>query len=323
MRVDHYNVLEVIPRASREVIHAAYRALCLRDGDDEARLRQYNAAKETLLNDTRRRKYDEDGEQKPKQIGQYKVVSLIAEGGFGKTYKGEHVTLGTPVCIKHASKVTPQDEQIMMEEATSIWDLRHWGIPAIRDIHKLPDGSIALIMSYVPGPTIEQIIKKHEKLDPEHVAWITERLLNILNYLHMHGVVHGDVKPQNVIIQPESHTVTLVDYGLSAIRPKPDDENKGHTPVFSSPEQIANRPLLPESDLYSLGMTMIYMLGGDPQKVHVPATTPNALCQFMKRLIKHDVLARPNWKENLIDTFRDVRMTAFKRTSSGMKPLPV
>src|SRR5205814_52672 len=99
--------------------------------------------------------------------------------------------------------------------------------------------------------------------DPEHVAWITERILNILKYLHMHGVVHGDLKPNNVIIQTESHTVTLVDYGLSAARPTSATQVKGYTPHFAAPEQIAGGSLLPETDLFGLGMTLVFALGGD------------------------------------------------------------
>ena len=59
-------------------------------------------------------------------------------------------------------------------------------------------------MSYVPGPTLEQIVEKVGKLDAETVAWIVDRLLNALLYLHHHGVIHrGYIKPQNVIVQPE------------------------------------------------------------------------------------------------------------------------
>jgi serine/threonine protein kinase len=256
-------------------------------------------------------------------IGNYRVLNQIAEGGFGRTYLAEHTVLGTKVCIKHALKVSHEDELLLIEEAKAIWDLRHFGIPAVRDILKLPDGSLALVMSYVPGPTLAQLVEKHDRLDPEHVAWITERCINILKYLHYHGVIHGDVKPQNIIIQPETHSAVLVDYGLSAIRPSRDTESKGYTPLFAPPEQMNASPLLPESDFYSLGVTMIYSLGGDVERRKVPAYTPDAMCAFIKRLVVHDVLSRPNWrKENLQETFQTVREKSFGRRTSGMKPLP-
>jgi len=254
-------------------------------------------------------------------IGDYRVLEEIAEGGFGITYRGEHVTLGTPVCIKHASSISPQDEEILMEEARAIWDLRHFAIPAVRNILKLDDGSVALVMSYIPGPTLFEIIEENGRLSPEHVCWIAERILNALKYLHFHGVIHGDVKPGNVIIQPDSHMVALVDYGLSLIRPSRSDKSKGYTPMFAPPEQIQGRSLLPESDLYSLGMTMVFALGGDVNKKQVPTSVPEPLCRFVKKLITYDMMSRPRWdKQDLIGELQDIRQKTFKRTSSfGMK----
>ncbi|MBI2124876.1 hypothetical protein HYT92_03735 [Candidatus Pacearchaeota archaeon] len=65
--------------------------------------------------------------------GNYRVLELIGEGGFGKTYKGEHIMLKEPVCIKHAAYISQNDERILIEEAKTMWDLRHYGIPAMRD----------------------------------------------------------------------------------------------------------------------------------------------------------------------------------------------
>ncbi len=258
-----------------------------------------------------------------KVIGNYRIEKLIAEGGFGRTYLAEQILLGTKVCIKHAINVSREDEILLLEEAKAIWDLRHFSIPSIRDIIKLDDKSLALVMSYIPGPTLQQLIEKHKSLEPEHVAWITERCINVLKYLHYHGVVHGDVKPANIIIQGDRHSVVLVDYGLSVVRPAKDSTSKGYTPLFASPEQIGGTPLLPESDFYSLGVTMINALGGDVERRKVPKNTPDAMCDFIKKLITFDVLNRPNWrKENLQESFAVVREKSFGRRTSGMKPLP-
>lgn len=320
---NYYDVLEVSPRARPEVIKAAYKALMGKFhpdkcGGDDGASKQLNKAYQVLSNAKSRKKYDKNRENLGGTIiGDYRILEEIAEGGFGKTYRGEHITLGTPVCIKHASRISPQDEEILINEAKSIWDLRHFAIPAIRNILRLEDGSLALVMSYIPGPTLEQIIEKNKKLDAEHVCWITERCLNALMYLHYHGVVHGDVKPQNIIIQPKSHTVVLVDYGLAAIKPTSDFTSPGYTPVFASPEQIKGMPLLPESDLFSLGITMIFALGGDVGTKDVPVSTPDKVCSFIKKLIVYDVLARPRWdKDNLIEELQEIRRESFGRDCS-------
>ncbi len=320
---EFYRILEVAEHASHDVIHSAYKTLAQKYNDDKVVMQGLNEAKATLLDDAKRKAYDGKLDKlEGKIVGNYRLIKEIAEGGFGRTYLGEHNTLKTPVCVKHTSFISAQDELLLQEEAKSIWDLRHYGIPNIRDIVKLHDGSLALVMSYIPGPTLAQLVEKHSALDAEHVAWISERVLNILRYLHFHGVVHGDVKPQNIIVQPESHSVVLVDYGLSSIRPKSNSGSKGYTPYFAAPEQIQGKTLLPESDLFSLGMTMIFALGGDLEHKLVPSTTPDNLCKFLKKLIVKDVLNRPAWDKNdLITELQEARERDFGRRASSMKPL--
>jgi len=322
-----YDILEVSPRARREVIDAAHKALLQvyhpdKTGDDSI-AKSLGEAHQVLVDEKARKKYDRERDKSGgKIIGDYRIIDMIAEGGFGKTYRGEHVLLGTPVCIKHASHVSPQDEMILMEEAKAIWDLRHYAIPSVRDILKLDDGSLALVMSYIPGSTLEEIVKKNGHLDAETVCWITERILNALRYLHFHGVVHGDVKPQNIIVQPDKHMVVLVDYGLSLIRPAADSSAKGYTPFYASPEQVAGMTLLPESDFYSLGMTMIAALGGDLGRKRVPEDLPDPVCDFIRKLVAHDILDRPRWdKEDLIETLQEIRKMVFGRTSSFGKKI--
>jgi serine/threonine protein kinase len=318
---DFYRVLEVTPKAHPEVITAAYRALSKISNEKTQVI--LNAAYEVIGDNAKRHEYDKKRENKDKIIGNYRIIKEIAEGGFGRTYLAEHKTLGTKVCIKHALHVSAQDTEFLMEEAKAMWDLRHFAIPNMRDVVTLDDGSIVLVMSYIEGPTLAQVIEKAHNLDPEHVAWISERCINGLRYLHYHGVVHGDVKPQNIIVQPNTHQAVLVDYGLSLVKPTKNTVNKGHTPFYASPEQERGETLIPESDFYSLGMTMIYALGGDVTARRVPSHTPDAMCAFIKRLLVRDALSRPNWqKEDLQESFQIVREKSFGRKTSGMKPFP-
>lgn len=324
---DHYATLHVHPRADQDVIRAAYKALEKTvSGPDAVTLAE---AYDVLSDIDRRARYDAERgrSRKGAVIGEYRVLEQIAEGGFGVTYKAEHVTLGTPVCIKQCSRIGPQADAVLIEEAKAMWDLRHYGIPAARTILRLEDGSMALVMSYIPGPTLSALIEKHGRMDAEHVAWIAQRTLNVLMYLHHNGVVHGDLKPQNVIIQPETHTVVLVDFGLSSVKPAKGARSKGYTDHFAPPEQLAGGTILPESDFYSLGTTMLYALcGGDLDRVErleVPSDVPEPLCRFIRRLIVKDPLSRPKWEdENLFETIQKVREQSFGRSQSGMKPLP-
>jgi len=329
---DPFELLQISPRAQPEVIEAAYKTLLVlnhpdHNGGDDRMAKALGEAHLKLTDARARARYDRSvGDRSGKVIGEYRILKLLAEGGFGRTYLGEHLLLKEPVCIKHCINISPVDDMILMEEAKAIWNLRHFSLPVMQNLLRLEDGSLALIMSYIPGPTLEQIVKKVKRLDAEHVAWITERILNVLMYLHYHGVVHGDLKPQNIIIQPESHTVVLVDFGLSMVKPSATDGSKGYTPLYAPPEQVRGETLVPESDFYSLGMTMLFALTGDVNRVarrEVPESVPVALCDFMRRLLVRDPLKRPNWKkENLFDTFKAVRKESFGRSRSNMKPIP-
>ena len=326
-----YEVLEISPTARLEVISAAHKALKSvfapnKGGSPDILSRVEEAYK--LLTDTEAKaKFDAERlNLVDKQIGDHKILSVIAEGGFGTTYKAEDQICGGVDCIKDCSNVSSEYWFILEREFNTIRDMSHPGLPIMRRMYKMDDGRLAIVMSYIPGKTLEQIVEKTGKLDPEHVAWIAERILNTLKYLHFHGVVHGDLKPQNIIIKPKEHAVVLIDFGLALVKPKADDESLGFTEEFAPPEEMAGGTLVPESDLYSLGMTMVYALGGGMdavKKIEVPDSVPNALCDFVLRLLVRDVAERPHWgKEDLCETISEVRKKAFGRVRSDMKALP-
>lgn len=332
MKNDYYNVLEVNPRARTAVIEAAYRALMKEYHPDTgesihgSHAKLLNEAHETLVDSTLRKTYDHSREVGVgKVVGQYKLLNQIAEGGFGRTYKAEHIVLKEPVCIKDCSNVTLADTGMLIDECKTLWDLRHYALPAMRDLIQLEDGRVLLVMSYIEGPTLEKEVKNKGPLDPESVAWITERILNALMYIHRNGVIHGDLKPQNIIVQEKKHMAVVVDFGLSLVKPTSASESKGYTPFYASPEQIAGKPLVPESDYYSLGMTMIYALSGGPEYVErkmVPSSVPDEMCGFIKRLIARDVNSRIQYgKEDITDTFVEIRQQIFGRRRSGLKPI--
>ena len=327
--LSHYQTLEVSPQASPAVIKAAYHALVgIHHPDKGGKEDAFDAivkAYKVLSDPDAREKYDLAGRSNAggTVIGNYRVLDLIAEGGFGSTYRGEQVINKQLVCIKHCSQVSSAHDAVLIGEAKAIWDLRHHALPAMRDMHRLDDGSLALVMSYIAGPTLQQIVEKVGKIEPETVSWIVERILNALLYLHNHGVVHGDLKPQNIIVQPETHSVVLVDFGLAMVKPTSKMKALGYTPFFAPPEQIAGRTLLPESDFYSLGMVMIHALSGNMKAVEqlkVPASVPDPISDFVKSLIAHDILARP--QGDLFEKFREIRHKTFGRSRSGMKPIP-
>lgn len=330
---DLYELLQVHRRATTDVIEAAFKTLMRVNhpdhGGDLEFAKALNLAHDTLTDRFKRSEYDKQRMRNPKQVGEYLIDSKIAEGGFGKTYRGHHILVGEPVCIKHCSEISPEHDQVLIEEAKAMWDLRHYALPAVRSVVRLDDDSLALVMSFIEGLTLQQILEKRKRpLDAEDMAWITQRILHALFYIHSQGVIHGDLKPQNVMIQPASHNVILVDFGLSMIKPRSADKSKGYTDYYAPPEQQAGQVLIPESDLYSLGKTMIFALTGDVKRVaanEVPLSVPGPMCDFIRMLVHKEPLKRPRvWeKDNLLETVEVMRKQAFGRVHSQFKPLEI
>jgi len=324
--VDFYDLLQVSPFASQRVIDAAYRAI-LR-GSNTSDTQKIVDAYQFLSDSARREKYDEERMHLEGKVinGQYQIQSLIAQGAIGEVYKAVDLDVDEPVCIKHCSKISEEGAEILLDEVKALWNLRHYSLPAMRRLLKMKDGTTAIVMSYISGPTWAEVIEKNGAMHPEHVTWLAERILNALRFIHLQaGLIHGDVKPEKIILQPEKIMAVLVGFEFSLTKPDSNTRSKGFSEIFSSLEATEGMPLLPASDLYSLGMTMIYALNGDLEETKkriVPESTPDPLCDFIKRLTVEDVRERPSWEdEDLCETLYDIKVKSFGK-KSRIKPIP-
>jgi serine/threonine protein kinase len=253
------------------------------------------------------------------RIGNYDIVKQIGEGGFARTYLAKHALLKTPACVKQNLELTKDDEKLLLAEAKLLWNVHHHSLPTLKDYVKCPDGSYAMVMSFIKGM---ELFKLREKvyprgLDPEHVCWIMQRVLNALHYLHFFGIIHGDVKPHNIIIQPEEHNAVLVDYGLSTIKPNRISRCVGYTPVYSAPEQVAGTPPIPETDFYCVGLTAMFILGGDPQAKTMPKSVPKPLRDLVESLCLYSPTKRPKDARQIVSKLSEVRQTVFGRRVSN------
>src|SRR3989338_1260084 len=252
------------------------------------------------------------------RIGNYEIIRLIGEGGFGKTYEGRHILNNNiKACLKQNRRISEKDSDLLMREASIMAQVHHYSLPAFRDLIRADDGSYVLIMSFIEGKTLDKIIEKHKALHPEEVSWISSRLLGALYYLHKKGIVHGDIKPSNVIVQPSEHNAVLIDYGLSVFTPCSSSKATGYTEIFSAPEITQGNPPLRHSDIYSLGLTMIYAMGGDPIAKSYPDYVPKPLQEFCNSLTRQNPLDRTSWdKEDLGARLSDIRYEVFGRRHS-------
>jgi len=328
-----YERLEVLPRASQEVIGAAFRTLMKasfqsKEDNAEEKRRGFEEAYKILSDPDKRAEYDQNRlDLRGKVIvDKYRVLELVTQEEVSDVYRGEHLLLEEPIWLKHCSNTSKEAEEMLLGEARALWDLRHHSLPAIRDVLRLEDGTVAVVTSYIPGPTWAQMIEKNGAMHPEPVTWLAERVLNVLRFIHVHaGLIHGNVNPQKIIIQPEYVMASLIGFELALSAAHVCRGSRGYSDIFSPLEAVQGMPLLPGSDLYGLGMTMVYALNGDlkeTRKKSVPESTPDLLCNFIKRLIARDVLERPSWEdEDLCETLAEIKIKSFGKKSK-IKPIP-
>lgn len=204
-----------------------------------------------------------------RRIGPYLIVSKLGEGGMGKVYLGRHTLLN----VHHAIKVLPaslaSNEMFVkrfMREASQVARLNHRNIVRVHaaDEH---NGVHYMAMEYVPGQTLQEF-KDLNEVSVQDAVRIASQVASALAHAHEHGVIHRDVKPENVQIALDG-TAHLMDFGLCR-EVEPGSEVGGltmpgvaiGTPHFMSPEQLRGEEVDHFTDIYALGVTLYHILSG-------------------------------------------------------------
>jgi serine/threonine protein kinase len=253
------------------------------------------------------------------RLGNYRIIRQIGEGGFARIFQAEHVLLNEKSCLKQNLDPSKEAVELLKTEAKILWKLNeHHSIPTSKDFIKIDRHNAVMVMDYIEGSTLEETVSDG-RLHPEEACWISERLLGAVYYCYCNGVVHSDIKPENVFVEPKKRDIKLIDFGLAAYKPKRSTLPVGYTPRYAAPELTQGKTPIPETDLYGVGIVMLYALGGDVAKKSFPSDTHKDIVRFCEGLLRYDPLDRPNWdKTNLIKGLSDVRMSVFgRRHSSG------
>lgn len=221
----------------------------------------------------------------PESIGKYKVESLIAKGGMGAVYKAIHPTLNRPVIIK---KLTLRGRKDITErfkrEARILMDFRHDGIVNMYD-HFNIGSSYYIVLEFIDGAALDEIIKKQRYLDNGTAAYILYHTALALHYAHGKKVVHRDIKPANLLLS-KNGDIKLVDFGIAV---SDEDSDTGltregmslGTPGYMAPEQFNNTKNVDQkADIYSLGVMVYEMLTG--KKPFPGAFTPELVSNIQK-----------------------------------------
>ncbi len=199
----------------------------------------------------------------------YATLRLLGSGGMGEVYLARDKILGREVAIKVLRKRYAEDEEFVARfrrEARSAAALPHPNVVSVHDLGRSEDGDHYIAMEYVSGGTLKQRLVEGGALRPAAAAAVALQIADALDAAHARGIVHRDVKPQNVLLTAGGNA-KLADFGIAGAASGAVDSRTipvVGTPSYMSPEQISGEPVGPASDLYSLGVVLYEMLTGDP-----------------------------------------------------------
>jgi serine/threonine-protein kinase len=196
----------------------------------------------------------------------YRILEQIGSGGMAIVYKAEDVKTGKPVAIKFLKPEFSEDDEFSLRfqrEADAISRMMHHNIVNLLDVG-YEDNHRFLVMEYVQGRTLKELIREKGRMQPDIAAQITLRILAALRHAHQNGIIHRDVKPQNILVHDDGH-IKVADFGIAA---KMDSETLAQTDNvigsvhYISPEQASGKEIDVTSDIYSVGVVFYEMLTG-------------------------------------------------------------
>jgi serine/threonine-protein kinase len=215
--------------------------------------------------------------------GRYRLTSLVGRGGMGAVFLAEHVTIRRPVAVKYlvpSLAAIPELARRFQREAFAIGRIEHPNCVTVLDFGRLDNGSLYLVMEYLAGRSLAEAIEDEERLPARRSLHILRHVLRGLGHAHQAGIVHRDVKPENVILVEHDGVpdfAKILDFGIARVfgQTPPDMMEEGEerltqagiafgTPAYLSPEQAIGDPVDPRADLYSATVMLFEMVCGRP-----------------------------------------------------------
>jgi eukaryotic-like serine/threonine-protein kinase len=226
------------------------------------------------------------------QLDHFRLDSVVATSGMSTVFRATDLDTGQQVAIK-VPHPEMESDPIMFDRFKREEDIgTQMDHPGVMKVLPNPDRSqVYMVMEWVPGRLLRQILNEHKKLPPDRAVRLTTGIAEALEYLHNRGVAHRDLKPENVMVD-DHDTIRLIDFGIAANAGSRRltfanlSQSMG-TPDYISPEQVRGKRGDARSDLYALGVMLYEMLTG-----RVPFTGPNPFAVMNDRLLNQPMPPR-------------------------------
>jgi hypothetical protein len=212
--------------------------------------------------------------------GRYKVLERLGEGGMGVVYGAEHLSLKKKVAFKVIHPELAAHEDLMLRfqrEALATGQLDHPHITAAIDFGDLPGGGAFMVMPWVRGHSLQHHLEQSGKMDFRRAATICAQIADALSAAHATGVVHRDLKPDNVLLETRndgSEAAKVLDFGVASLAGRSEGQSMQArpltqagtilgTPGYMSPEQASAGDVDHRTDIYALGVILWELLRGE------------------------------------------------------------
>ncbi len=272
--------------------------------------------------------------------GRYRLLELIGSGGMAVVYKGLDTLLHRPVAVKILREAYASDPAFVVRfqrEARAAARLDHPNIVTIYDVGQDGDRHY-IVMEYVDGEDLKSLIRRVGRLSVDQAVDIAIQMAAGVGHAHRMGIIHCDIKPQNVLITRDG-VVKVTDFGIARALSESgltDPEIVWGSPTYFSPEQAAGERPVPASDVYSIGVVLYEMLAGvppfqaekptalalmhlreepQPLSVHNPQIPPQ-LEWIVRKLLAKEPAARYRTAEQLAIVLQEYRARMAQATTA-------
>jgi len=249
--------------------------------------------------------------------GSYHGLQAGGNGDLCRIYQAElRPTSGTPQPVILKVPQEGADLALLQNEVATLRALapeakqfaKH--LPQLIEQFRSGDGKLVTVLERYDGFNLAELRQRFpEGVEPRHVVWIFRRCLSLLGYAHSRGILHGNLRPEHILVRPEDHNIRILDWSYAIHRPA--ETGQGFRLIdthYGPPEAQAHKPPLPASDLFSLGRCMVYLLGGDPLTGELPASVPERLTRMLRFFLRESPVQRPQdaWEMyNELEKLRD------------------